>query len=161
MDRELSIRIAGNLFLSHGYDNVSLQNIGAKTGCSLEALCVAFDSKENIFALAISQFCSEVLSPLNLLSVVYSDAGLYPVEQATYTLGRGLLETILSDRLLELHRLMITEAKRFTHLAKAWFDAGPDRANYALADFSHITWSLASLRAKIPAWQPPSFWTFL
>lgn len=131
--RERIVRIAGELFLKQGFEGVSLEMIVAKTGGSFRDLYREFGSKKKLFLLVMRELCDEVVSPLHGQELLGGDGIACPIEDALYTLGKRVLETLLSERLLALHRLVLSEAKRFPALAKTWYERGPNGANQALA----------------------------
>ena len=56
-----------------------------------------------------------------------------PLETALLALGRRALRTLLSQKVLALHRLAVSETPRFPELGRALFGKGPDSANKAVA----------------------------
>ena len=57
------LEAAGELFLSHGCEGVSIEMIVAKTGGSYRDLYKEFGGKESLFLRVMSDVCSDVLAP--------------------------------------------------------------------------------------------------
>ena len=127
------LQIAGELFLSRGYEGVSLEMIVTKTGGSFRELYREFGSKQKLFLRVLHRLCDEVIGPLDSTSDADDPENLEPIEQVLSSISRKVLEMLLSPRFLALHRLMLSESKRFPALGKKWVEAGPNSANRAVA----------------------------
>ena len=124
------VRVAGELFLERGYAGVSLADVMAQAGGSFRELYREFGSKEGLFLAAMSHVCEEVLAPWQDL-----DLERLPTGEALVLFGKAVLSTLLSPRLLSLHRLVLAEAARVPELAKVWYEEGPTATNEALGLF--------------------------
>ncbi len=127
------IGAAGELFLAHGYGGVSIEMIVDRTGGSYRDLYKEFGGKEALFLRVMSDLCSQVLAPLRAAASP-KDHRHVPMEKVLLAIGKTVLRTVLSPRVLALHRLMVSEAPRFPELAKTFFQMGPASANIALAE---------------------------
>ena len=127
------LRETGNLFLTRGYEGVSLEMIVAKVGGSFRDLYREFGSKEKLFVRVVYSLCDEVISELNSAGDV-RQGELLPLKDVLLVLGRTILAMLLSPRLLELHRLILSEAKRFPELGRRWYEEGPNQANRVVAE---------------------------
>ena len=123
--------VAGELFLARGFEGVSLEMIVTKTGGSFRDIYREFGSKEELFLRVLADLCDEVIAPLNAIGATGKDGR--SLEKVLSSIGKQVLETLLSQRLLELHRLILSEAKRFPALASRWYESGPNAANRVLA----------------------------
>lgn len=118
---------AGELFLVHGYAGVSLAAVMAETGGSFREVYREFGSKERLFLRAMKYLCQQVVAPWRTLDLHHLH-----IEEALVVFGQALLKTLLSPRLLALHRLILSEAVRFPQLAQVWYQAGPHATSEAL-----------------------------
>lgn len=128
------LKVAGELFLSRGYAEVSLEMIVAKSGGSFRDLYQAFGSKESLFLRVMTDVCEEVLSPLRELALDQASEQM-PLEEVLLAMGRSILRVLLSARVLCLHRLVVSASPRFPALGKLFFQAGPSNVNETVADF--------------------------
>lgn len=123
------MNVAGELFLLHGYGGVSLAAVMAQTGGSFRDLYQEFGSKEGLFLRAMHHLCVQIVSPWRSL-----ETQSLPIEEALVLFGKALLSTLLSPRLLALHRLILSEATRLPKLAQVWYEAGPYATSEALGE---------------------------
>ena len=72
-----------------------------------------------------------MIAPLHVVSA--KEKNQRSLEDHLSFLGRRILGTLLSPRLLELHRLILSESKRFPALGTRWYESGPNAANRVLA----------------------------
>ncbi len=128
------LALAGELFLARGYAGVSIEMIVAKTGGSYRDLYKEFGGKESLFLRVMQDVCNQVLAPLRA-AVIPKNGQQLPIEEALLTIGKTFLRTLLSARVLAIHRLIMSDAPRFPDLAKAFFQIGPNSAYEALAAF--------------------------
>lgn len=110
---------AAELFLTTGYDAVSLDELISRVGGSRRNIYTHFGGKEGLFAEAITDLAHRLAQPLRELEIDYCDT-----RRALTIFARALLDAALDDRALALHRLMIAESQRFPHLAQTIWRAG-------------------------------------
>jgi AcrR family transcriptional regulator len=137
--------VAAELFLAHGYDGVSVDEVVRRAGGSKANVYRHFGGKEGLFAQVIEDLCAEILAPLAAL-----DTADLPVDEALRALGRRLLGALLQERHLAFHRLVIAEAGRFPALGQVWFRQGPQTSGRILAAFIKAQQEAGRLRAGDP-----------
>lgn len=123
-------RTAACLFVTKGYDRVSLDEIVERAGGSKTNIYAFFGGKEGLFLASIELTCRDVLAPLAQASTEGHDlrAGLK-------LLGRALIDSLMDPRALGLHRTVIGETARFPALGAVWYNAGPGFSQGVVADF--------------------------
>jgi AcrR family transcriptional regulator len=121
---------AAELFLTKGYDGVSLNEIIAAVGGSKTTIYSYFKGKESVFVAAVSALCDQILANL-----FRSKAFSMPLREALQAIGLAYLEAVLSPRAVALHRLVIGEARRFPEVGHIWFESGPAKIHQLFADF--------------------------
>ncbi|PZW45101.1 TetR family transcriptional regulator [Humitalea rosea] len=130
-EKSEQIRLAAaEMFLERGFDGVSLDEIVKAVGGSKANVYTHFGNKEGLFAAVVEGLCEGFLA-----SVVAIDASGLSPEEGLARLARALVETLLQDRHLAFHRLMIAESGRFPALGRVWFESGPETSRRALARF--------------------------
>ncbi len=127
-------RVAGQLFLRHGFGGVSLEMIVAETGGSYRDIYREFGGKEELFQTAMQHLCAEILAPLRQASTS-PDLQSLPLGKALTRLGASLLGTLLAPSGLAFHRLMVSEAPRFPKLARNFRRLGLANAYAGVAAF--------------------------
>ena len=140
------MRIAADLFLEHGYAGVSVASIVEVTGGSFREVYREFGSKEGLFLRAMHFFCEQVVEPWRLF-----EPSQLPVHEALFAFGKAVVNTLLSPRLLALHRLVLSEATRFQALADTWFQAGPKATSIALERLLGVYIASNELQLEDPA----------
>ena len=120
--REAILSAAKSLFLSNGYEGSSMDAIAAEAGVSKLTVYSHFTDKETLFAAAVKSKCEEQLP--QLFFELPAEAS---IEQVLLNLGRGFHDLVNSCESLELHRVMVTQAKIDSTLSQLFLDAGPQR----------------------------------
>lgn len=124
--REQIIAVATDLFLAHGLDGVSVDDVVHRAGGSKSSVYSYFGNKEGLFIAVVEGLCRDFLTPLASLDV----SGL-SLEAGLTKVARVYLDTILAERTLALHRLVVAEADRLPQLGAVWFAHAP-QTTYAL-----------------------------
>ncbi len=121
---------AARVFAADGYEGASMSRIAAEANVSKGTLYNHFPSKAALFAAYVGQECSRTLA------WVFAGAD-HDTEPAAVlrTLGRRMVELMISPAGQTIYRVVISEAARFPHLAHVFFDAGPARAIRQLSDW--------------------------
>jgi AcrR family transcriptional regulator len=121
---------ATELFLTRGYEAVSVDEIIRAVGGSKTNVYNHFRNKEGLFVAVVKGLCEELLA-----SFVTVDVSSLGVEDGLRSLGLALLDILLQDRHLAFHRLVIAETARFPALGRAWFESGPETSRSVIARF--------------------------
>ena len=123
-------QVAAQLFLAHGFDGVSVDEIVRAGGGSKTNVYSYFGNKERLFVIVVDELCQEFLSPLAAL-----DVARRPLQEGLREFGRKLLDVLLSQRHLSFYRLIIAESGRFPEIGETWRQRGPDRVKSMIASF--------------------------
>ena len=104
--RERIVRLTWPLFLKKGYDNVSIDEIIGVVGGSKATIYTWFGGKEGLFEAVVRQKCEDVV-----LAIHTNTTG--SLEAQLTAIGRSFLEMVLSQPILEFHRLMVSIGRTF------------------------------------------------
>ena len=126
--REQIRKIAGTLFLEHGYEGVSVDEIMRQAGGSKTNLYNHFGDKEGLFMAVISQMSETFTRDIKDL-----DVSALPLKEGLERLGRQLLLVLMEEHHVAFQRLVIAESGRFPAIAKTWFEKGPQVARHYLS----------------------------
>lgn len=121
---------ATELFLRHGFDGVSVDEIVQAVGGSKTNIYNHFHNKEGLFVAIVEGLCEDLLE-----SFVTIDVSGLGAEEGLRSLALALLGILLQDRHLAFQRIIIAESARFPALGRAWFDSGPERSRGIIAQF--------------------------
>lgn len=137
---------ATELFLEHGYEATSLDMLIQKVGGSRRNIYERFGGKEGLFSAVIAEECVKLAAPLE--SLILEDRC---VRQTLEKFGAEILHIIKQPRVLELHRLMIAEGKRFPQLSQTIWSAGHHNAKSVLAAWIRRQQEQGKLRPALDA----------
>lgn len=122
--------VAASLFLAHGYDGVSLDDIVRAAGGSKTNVYAFYGGKEGLFLAAVEARCRHLQERLCARDL--TGLGL---EEGLTALGRDLLDLLLEPDHLALYRLVIGGAARFPGLGAVWYEHGPLASRSVIAAF--------------------------
>src|ERR1700682_3849114 len=141
--RKEIVRKAASLFLDKGYERVIDDDIIALVGGSKATLYSQFGGKDGLFELVIKRYCTDVDVAIDF------DTTGDTAEQLTQ-IGHAFLKMVLSPRILELHRLMVSIAKRFPSITLKFYKSGPLSAYKIIAAWIEKQQNAGKLRSGDP-----------
>jgi len=128
--RQGILDIARDVFLKEGFAATSMSSIAARVGGSKATLYNYFSSKEELFVAMIQDQCDRNHA---FMFDFHADGGEFI--EALRGLGERFVSLMLSDEILDLHRLVIAEASRFPEIGQTLYAAGPKRGHARLSAF--------------------------
>jgi AcrR family transcriptional regulator len=144
--RTALLRAATHIFLQHGFEAASLDEIIRQAGGSRSMIYEQFGGKEGLFAAIIADLCESITTPLaeaianqrSPASVLTSFADLF-------------MARLMDPASLALYRVVIAESRRFPKLGAQVFAAGPEAAAGQLAAYLSRETRKGTLRIRQPA----------
>jgi TetR/AcrR family transcriptional repressor of mexJK operon len=128
--RAAVVEAATALFLDRGYQGTNTDDIASAAGVSKRTLYNNFGDKETLFTEivlgitdAAARFADELVPRLHEAD---------DIPGTLHDLARRLLETVTRPQVLQLRRLLISEAGRFPELAGEYHHRAPGRVIAAL-----------------------------
>lgn len=143
--RKAFVDAAREAFFANGYAGTTMSSIASAVGGSKTTLWSYFPSKEELFAAVVDDIVEHYGEAL---SVQIPDDG--DIVAALRQFGRALMNTIMSDQIIALHRLVMSEATRFPHLAEMFYERGPRRGKARLAEYMQRAMDRGCLRQGDP-----------
>jgi len=129
--RQQILEVAAELFLAHGYEAVSVDEIVRQAGGSKTNVYSQFGGKKELLIAAVEFLSTHVVAPL--LAVDCSGLNL---EEGLRRIARAFLtEVILRERTRALYRLVIGESARCPEIGRVWFARGPETTNRTFETF--------------------------
>jgi TetR/AcrR family transcriptional repressor of mexJK operon len=122
---------AATLFLAHGYQGTSMDDIAALAAVSKQTVYKNFADKERLFNDIVLSAAARAEDFVQALPRMLGDADDLPASLAV--LARQYIATVMQPRVLQLRRLVVGEAARFPELAMAYYQRAPERVMAALA----------------------------
>ncbi|AHV94864.1 TetR/AcrR family transcriptional regulator [Bordetella holmesii] len=134
------LRVAADLFLDHGYDNVTLDEIVAQTGGSKTNIYRYYGSKQAFFCRVVEYLCDDFLAALSDLDV--QTGGL---EGALSRLARALIHAMLNPRQVAFYRMVVATSARLPEVGRAWFAHGPVASRVAFTRLLQVQIDLGAI----------------
>ncbi len=151
---------ATRLFLEKGYQATSMDEVAAQAGVSKQTIYTHFRNKEELFTQLVLGNAERVEAFVAELRTIVEAAD--DLEDGLTELARRYLRFVIRPEVLRLRRLVIGEAGRFPDLARAYFEAVPERVYAALADLFADLDRAGRLHASDPMLASHHFaWLFL
>lgn len=141
--REAIMDTAWRLFLEKGFDAVSVDEIVASSGGSKSTVYGFFGSKEGLFLEIVLSVTKKILSEMEL-----PDISGHSTREALRRICYTAADQVLSEKAIEMYKLVVSESKRFPRIGRLFYDAGPDRMQQALADFIEKEADAGRLKVK-------------
>ena len=121
---------AGRVFLRDGFAGASMDAIAREAKVSKATLYSHFQGKDDLFGAIVRGNCRQML--VDIESSIA--AGLGPRELLT-AVGLKFLKNMMSDEVMAVYRILVSEAPRFPALGRAVQNAGPGPSCLGLADY--------------------------
>lgn len=123
---------ARTMFIQHGYEGVSMDQIAAQAGVSKLTVYSHFGDKENLFSAAVASYCEQQL-PHSL----FARSADTPLRERLLKIARAFHALVSSPEAIAAHRMLCTPQLAGSPLAHAFWDAGPRRVQDELASLLH------------------------
>jgi AcrR family transcriptional regulator len=128
--RRQIVQGAREIFLQHGFDAASMNDIARKAGVSKGTLYVYFENKEQLFEAIVHEECQvHAERTFNL------DAADHDVEAVLSRLGVAFLEFLCRPEKASALRTVIAIADRMPEIGRVFYETGPALGIDKLADY--------------------------
>lgn len=129
--RRAFLEAARAVFLDHGYEATSVNDIVRKAGGSLATLYGQFGNKEGLFLAVVEDQHERVMAAMAPQSVDNMS-----LENGLQVLGEGFLRALLLRESLAFFRLVVAEGRKFPESSQAYILAGADKVREVIG--AHI-----------------------
>ncbi|MGO4261985.1 TetR/AcrR family transcriptional regulator [Lysobacter sp. TAB13] len=127
--RNAILEAAKRLFLSDGFDGVSMDQIATEAGVSKLTVYSHFGDKETLFGAAVKAYCEQ-----HLPSPLFEAALATPLRERLIEIATAFYELISTPEAIQIHRLLCSPQMADSPLSKMFWDAGPQRLHTEFAD---------------------------
>ena len=135
---------AKDVFLRHGFEGASMDEIAAAAGVSKMTVYRYFRSKEQLFAGVIRDLCERIIDE-DLERMLERQP-----EEALRGFARKMVAILFARDTIELHRIVIAESRRFPALGRLFYKSGPEACIAMLAAYLERHNSRRSLNLRNP-----------
>ena len=146
--RQAILDAARTLFVLRGYAGTSIDDVAERVQVSKQTVYSHFVDKSRLFADLITRDIAGGASSTNPL--MESMPHTEHLERDLRDFAHAHLTDVMQPELLRMRRMLIGEAERFPDLAKAWYEAGPQRSCALLATWFTALHERGLLRAPDP-----------
>jgi TetR/AcrR family transcriptional repressor of mexJK operon len=131
--KRATILAAGReLFLSHGYQGTSVDQIAASAEVSKQTVYKHFGDKQELLLAIVNEALDSTVTPF--LDRIAKLADTDDLEADLTALAGEYLRAVLTEPVVQLRRLVVGEANRVPALAQLYYEQAPSRALAAFAD---------------------------
>lgn len=124
--RRAIMTAAEEVFLAHGFEGTSMDEVAAAGAVSKQTVYAHFQSKEALFVDVVGGMTGAAGD--EVLEQAADPVDDRPVEAFLLDYADSLLEIVVTPRLMRLRRLVIGEVERFPDLARVLHERGPQRS---------------------------------
>jgi AcrR family transcriptional regulator len=129
--REAILRTAGQVFLTHGYEQSSMDEIALESGVARRTLYNHFASKKALFDATMTRLWDGM--PIHTIFDAADATG--PAEEVLYGIGRAIADFWAPTEAVAFLRLLIWESPRFPELGNGLMDRGRPPARRAVGRY--------------------------
>jgi AcrR family transcriptional regulator len=126
--REAILRTAGQVFLAHGYEQSSMDQIALESGVARRTLYNQFASKKALFDATMARLWERM--PLD--AIIDATAEVRSPDEVLYEIGRTIASFWAPPEAVALVRLVIWESARFPELGESFLATGREPARSAV-----------------------------
>ena len=120
---------AKRMFVSHGFERVSMDQIAAEAGVSKLTVYSHFGDKESLFAEAVRAHCEQGM-PTDLF-VAEPDT---PVRERLLAIGNAFFSMIMTPEAIAGHRILCSPQVATSAMPAVFWEAGPQRVQQSFAE---------------------------
>jgi TetR/AcrR family transcriptional repressor of mexJK operon len=135
---------ANRIFLRHGFESASMDEIAAAAGVSKMTVYRHFHSKEELFEGVITELCQRIIDQ-DLERMLEQRP-----EEALRAFARKMMAILFAPDTIELHRIVVAESRRFPELGQLFYRSGPEACIAMLAAFLERHQKGGTLKVRNP-----------
>ncbi|WP_422743440.1 TetR/AcrR family transcriptional regulator [Mycobacterium sp. WMMD1722] len=129
--REMVLATASRLFLAHGYEQCSMDQIALESGVARRTVYNQFGGKKALFDATMAQMWDRM--PLD--AIIAAASAVQSPEEVLYSIGRTIASFWAPPEAVAFVRLVIWESARFPELGESFFDRGREPARTAVREY--------------------------
>lgn len=122
-DKHTAILVAAQkLFMARGLPGTSMEGIADEAGVSKLTVYSHFRNKEELFRETVFAKCNE-----HWPEVLFDAHARSPLRERLRLIGRGFLDLVHSQEVINMYRLMAAEGAGQTRFGRLFWEFGPER----------------------------------
>lgn len=108
---------AGDLFMEHGYEAVSVDAVAQRAGVSKATIYARYADKDALFAAVLRQECERAVSPDS-----FFPAEDQPVRDTLILLATRFLDLVTGEKAMQMNRVLVAETGRAPRMAELFYE---------------------------------------
>jgi TetR/AcrR family transcriptional repressor of mexJK operon len=125
------VEAATRLFLQQGYQGTSMDEIAAAAEVSKQTVYKQFTDKPQLFQDIVLRVTDRAEQIAEMIGRLFDE--MVDLDEGLNHLARTYTAAVVRPQVLQLRRLVISEADRFPEVAQAYFERAPGRGLEAIA----------------------------
>lgn len=130
LKRDQIIKVAGQLFLEHGYNAVTMDSIATAAPVSKPTLYKHFESKDTLFFAVMQDRTDKLFETLS--QQIRMDK---PIYETLVSIGNSFLDVVMNEDAIKMYRIMVGEGGHFPELGRLFYEAGPKKISSLIATY--------------------------
>jgi TetR/AcrR family transcriptional repressor of mexJK operon len=127
------LNVATEIFIEHGFEGASTNEIARRANCSKTTLYCRFPTKHDLFIAVLERRTETIFK--ELFTALPVDG---PIDKTLMEFGARVLCMADADELVRLQRVVSMEAERFPELAQRFYELGPKRVLEELSRYLKV-----------------------
>lgn len=128
----LILHAASCLFLKEGFANTSMDTVAKASGVSKQTVYSHFEGKDALFKAAISSKCRSY--QLDTQQLIDATSGSLSLLECLRKVGCQFVRLLQDPEAIAIFRVIIAEAVNSPHVARLFYQAGPEASLSTLSD---------------------------
>ena len=120
---------AKRMFVNHGFERVSMDQIATEAGVSKLTVYSHFGDKESLFAEAVRAHCEQGM-PTSLFTAEPET----PIRQRLLAIGTAFFSMIMTPEAIAGHRVLCSPQVACSNMPAAFWESGPQRVQQGFAE---------------------------
>lgn len=131
--RQAFLQGARQVFLDHGYEAASVNDVVRLAGGSLATLYAQFGNKEGLFLAVVQDQHERVMAAMTPKCVDH-----LPLEEGLQAIGEQFVHAILARDSLAFFRLTVGEGRKFPQSVQRYIHIGADKVREIVANYLEV-----------------------
>ena len=154
--RAAVLEAAKRMFVAHGFDGVSMDQIAAEAGVSKLTVYSHFGDKDSLFGEAVRAHCEQGM-PTSLFEC---DPGM-PMRDCLLAIGKAFYAMVMTPEAIAGHRILCSPQVACSSMPNVFWEAGPQRVQQAFCALLERRIAAGELDIAEPARAASQFFTLL
>lgn len=148
---EAILQAAGDLFMEHGYEAVSLDAVAQGAGVSKATIYARYSDKDALFAAVLRHECERAVS-----SDSFAPDPSQSVRDTLVVLATRFLDLVTGEKAMQMNRVLVAETGRAPRMAELFYETAVLSLKNRLADWLRLETVRGRLNVRDPdgaAWR--------